>query len=703
MASGRQIQKKGQSNATQTPATGMFKPRPFAMPAEPEAATAPELQTKAEPGQIGGSRLSRIDVSAPPPIQPKLTIGAPDDKYEQEADTIARKVVKQISTPTPPDANGGGDAVQRQMFSKPSIMRLTVQRREALEGGAASSDLESTISQARSSGTPLGEPIRRQMEGAFGADFSGVRVHTNNTADTLNRSLSARAFTTGNNIFFKQGEYNPSSSSGKELLAHELTHVVQQSGGQIANQVVPTGGTVVKRKAQLNSAALQKQAQNKTSIQRLTTSQAPIVQPKAKGSLNGVVQRGVWGSVKSGATKVGGAVVSGAKAVGRGIATGAKYVGKGIATGAKAVGKGIGHVVGFVFNAGAWVAKSIINTVAGGIQRIFNLFNLPKVIKAADGEKAGLFDDVRARWQEVKNTGLSGGTRTAAFLEILSILAGDIRDIAGAIALVSGLIGLIPGAQPALAVAGIAGSISYWANMVKLAIDGVMGLAYIVGNAQYKAQNEDRHGRIKRELIGDMGGFIGGGIAGGLGGMAGGKGAGEAFMGGFIPDFGAAGNLAEQGAGTFLGAVGTGFAESQQGEENEKKTYQDSTWKKDAENKLQWLIDPLEGLKKTWEGIKEIFGKLAEPFVNFWNWIKSLFGKAKEQEQNDPNKGGQENPEDKNIGATVTPQNANASANEGTSFIGKVSNVSDATIKGISFVVMELKAKKQALSGSATM
>ncbi|MCT7954494.1 DUF4157 domain-containing protein [Laspinema sp. D3] len=129
--------------------------------------------------------------------------------------------------------------MQRQMFSKPSIMRLTVQRREAVEGGAASSDLESTISQARSGGTPLGEPIRRQMEGAFGTDFSGVRVHTNNTADTLNRSLSARAFTTGTNIFFKQGEYNPSSSSGKELLAHELTHVVQQNEGTVQRQQAP--------------------------------------------------------------------------------------------------------------------------------------------------------------------------------------------------------------------------------------------------------------------------------------------------------------------------------------------------------------------------------------------------------------------------------------------------------------------------------
>ncbi len=266
MATGRQIQKKGPSSATPTSAKGMFKPRPFGMPPEPEAANAPELQTKAEPGQVTGSRLSRIDVSTPPPIQPKLAIGAPDDKYEQEADTIARKVVKQISTSTPPNPNGGGGSVQRQMFSTPSIMRLTVQRWEAVEGGAASSDLESTISQARSSGKPLGEPIRRQMEGAFGADFSSIRVHTNNTADTLNRSLSARAFTTGNNIFFKQGEYNPSSSSGKELLAHELTHTIQQGSSptvqrqsntpliSAAHQSLQTSTFLVQRKGMVLSA-----------------------------------------------------------------------------------------------------------------------------------------------------------------------------------------------------------------------------------------------------------------------------------------------------------------------------------------------------------------------------------------------------------------------------------------------------------------
>ena len=74
---------------------------------------------------------------------------------------------------------------------------------------------------------------REQMEPTFGADFSGVRVHADTEADTLNRAVSARAFTTGQDIFFREGEYNPGSSSGRELLAHELTHVVQQNSNQI--------------------------------------------------------------------------------------------------------------------------------------------------------------------------------------------------------------------------------------------------------------------------------------------------------------------------------------------------------------------------------------------------------------------------------------------------------------------------------------
>jgi hypothetical protein len=92
-------------------------------------------------------------------------------------------------------------------------------------------EVEEAIQAARGGGQALDRGVRGQMEPAMGADFGGVRVHTGSQADALNRSLSARAFTTGQDIFFKQGEYSPGSSGGRELLAHELTHVVQQNAG----------------------------------------------------------------------------------------------------------------------------------------------------------------------------------------------------------------------------------------------------------------------------------------------------------------------------------------------------------------------------------------------------------------------------------------------------------------------------------------
>ena len=104
------------------------------------------------------------------------------------------------------------------------------QRQVPLGGGAVDREAENTIQQAKGGGQALPENVRSSMEGAFGADFSGVRVHSDTQADALNSSMSARAFTTGKDIFIRQGEYNPGSSSGQELLAHELTHVVQQNG-----------------------------------------------------------------------------------------------------------------------------------------------------------------------------------------------------------------------------------------------------------------------------------------------------------------------------------------------------------------------------------------------------------------------------------------------------------------------------------------
>ncbi|MEO1763518.1 MAG: DUF4157 domain-containing protein [Cyanobacteria bacterium J06629_18] len=155
-------------------------------------------------------------------VQTKLTVGEPGDKYEQEADTVAAKVVEQINSPQT------NQPVQGKVEP---VVKPTVMRQGGAAGGAVNQDVEQNIQQARGSGQGLAENVRQPMEQAFGADFSGVKVHTDGQADVLNRSLNSRAFATGQDIFFKQGEYQPGSRGGQELLAHELTHVVQQGGG----------------------------------------------------------------------------------------------------------------------------------------------------------------------------------------------------------------------------------------------------------------------------------------------------------------------------------------------------------------------------------------------------------------------------------------------------------------------------------------
>jgi Domain of unknown function (DUF4157) len=108
----------------------------------------------------------------------------------------------------------------------------------AVEGSGGDMDaIERSIDQARGGGRGMVHGTRTRMEAAFGTDFSGVRIHTDSRADGLSQSLSARAFTTGRDVFFRQGEYSPGTSSGRELLAHELTHVVQQNGDGIQGKM----------------------------------------------------------------------------------------------------------------------------------------------------------------------------------------------------------------------------------------------------------------------------------------------------------------------------------------------------------------------------------------------------------------------------------------------------------------------------------
>lgn len=191
---------------------------------------------------IANIPLRRPDT--PTPIQAKLTIGEPGDKYEQEADETARQVVQRIHQPQSEKLQRESlpDEEEELQMKQGSIQRESLPEEDELQtkpmiqrmadgGMAASADVEAGIQSARGGGQSLANSIREPMEQAFGADFSGVRVHTDSQADQLNQSIQAKAFTTGQDVFFRQGAYEPGSRDGQELLAHELTHVVQQSGG----------------------------------------------------------------------------------------------------------------------------------------------------------------------------------------------------------------------------------------------------------------------------------------------------------------------------------------------------------------------------------------------------------------------------------------------------------------------------------------
>jgi len=96
--------------------------------------------------------------------------------------------------------------------------------------GLPQSEMVNEVQQRKGSGSELPGDARQNLEGHFGADLSGVRVHTDNESATLNRELNAQAFTVGSDIFMAEGKYNPGSAEGQGLLAHELTHVGQQGG-----------------------------------------------------------------------------------------------------------------------------------------------------------------------------------------------------------------------------------------------------------------------------------------------------------------------------------------------------------------------------------------------------------------------------------------------------------------------------------------
>ena len=254
-------------------------------------------------------------------LQTKLKIGQPNDKYEQEADRIADRVmrmpdqqirskttlpfakysqrgdeesssvqmpsehkpiqtkslVEQI-TPlaqrqTEPEEKENAQAqflqrqeeVQEQPEEEEPVQAKMLQRQEREEenaqakninnkSGTISLNVENNINTIRGGGQPLSESTRSFFEPRFGADFSGVKVHTGANANHLTKSINAKAFTIGQDIVFGSGQYSQDSHTGRALLAHELTHVVQQNSGTKSSYLQRSRGIplVIQRKKEVH-------------------------------------------------------------------------------------------------------------------------------------------------------------------------------------------------------------------------------------------------------------------------------------------------------------------------------------------------------------------------------------------------------------------------------------------------------------------
>jgi Domain of unknown function (DUF4157) len=226
-----------------------------------EAARTKTPARAAAPAPVPAARPVRAVV---PPgqvqLQSALKVSSPGEAAEKEAEATAARVVRRSGPDRPPAAPAAGPGgpprrglgplqstyVSRFRGAVGATGPVLVASRQAAGPPRVTPRTAADIA-AAGSGAPLPESERRFMEQRFGADFSRVRIHTGERAARLSRQLNAQAFTVGNQIFFGRDRFRPGSPEGRELLAHELTHTIQQ-GAAVQRSVEP-GPPVTERSA----------------------------------------------------------------------------------------------------------------------------------------------------------------------------------------------------------------------------------------------------------------------------------------------------------------------------------------------------------------------------------------------------------------------------------------------------------------------
>lgn len=180
--------------------------------------------------------LSQIPVHAPARaiLQTKLRVNTPGDAYEQEADRVAEEVMRMPEPQLQRNGADGGGYFGCQNPQAPPVCLQTQRVQASATGAMVAPPIVHEV--LRSSGQSLDPTTRAFMEPRFGHEFGNVRIHTGPQAATAAASIQARAFTLGRDVVFAAGEHDPRSESDKRLLAHELTHVVQQRRSYVPGQ-----------------------------------------------------------------------------------------------------------------------------------------------------------------------------------------------------------------------------------------------------------------------------------------------------------------------------------------------------------------------------------------------------------------------------------------------------------------------------------
>jgi len=248
---------------------------------EEEEAAQPKLNIQKQEEEEEEPVQAKLDIQRQTeeeeePVQAKSFL-----QNQQEKDDKQLGKVSQVGKDDEKETNEG--LLQRKNYNPES-------------NGRTSLSFADELNSRKGAGSSLPESTRTFMENRIGADFSRVRIHSDSSSANLSRKIKAQAFTTGNNIFFNQGKYNPDSSSGKHLLAHELTHVVQQ-------------GAAIRRK-QNNSISNGKG--NHYSIQNKSISGGTVL-----------VQRGLIDDIAGGVSDI---VSSVSRAIGSGITTAYRWI-----------------------------------------------------------------------------------------------------------------------------------------------------------------------------------------------------------------------------------------------------------------------------------------------------------------------------------------------------------------------------------------